>query len=250
MFDMKNDKILLEVCMQKILSEMRKAIEKFGLIENGDKIAVGLSGGKDSLVLLKALQMFKRFGGYDFEVIGVTVDIYSGEEDYSHLQKFCDELGVEFVVEKTDIHKVVFVERREKNPCSLCAKMRRGALNSVAKRCGCNKIALGHHLQDVIETFFLSLLYEGRLSTMKPKSYMSNSQITLIRPLFLTHESSIVAVSKDLPVKKSKCSADKNSRRQDVEKLINDINMVIPESKKRIETAVLNIDGYNMLDKK
>ena len=120
--------------MQKILSTMRKAIEKYNLINDGDKIAVGLSGGKDSLVLLKALQMFKRFGLYNFEIIGVTIDIYSGQEDYSHLQKFCDELGVQFVVEKTDIHKVVFEERKEKNPCSLCAKMRRGALNSVAKK--------------------------------------------------------------------------------------------------------------------
>ena len=235
--------------MQKILSTMRKAVEKYGLIQDGDKIAVGLSGGKDSLVLLKALKMFQRFNIYDYQLIAVTVDIYSGKEDYSHLQQFCDELGVELVVEKTDIYQVVFEERKEKNPCSLCAKMRRGALNSVASRYGCNKIALGHHLQDVVETFFLSLLYEGRLSTMKPKSYMSNSQITLIRPLFLTHESTIRSVSKLFPVKKSKCPADKNSKRQDVEKLIEDINKLIPESKKRIESAILCCESYNMLDK-
>lgn len=235
--------------MQKILSTMRKAVEKYKLIENGDKIAVGLSGGKDSLVLLKALKMFQRFGIYDYDIIAVTIDIYSGEEDYSHLQKFCDDLGVEFVVEQTDIHKVVFDERKEKNPCSLCAKMRRGALNSVASKHGCNKIALGHHLQDVVETFFLSLLYEGRLSTMKPKSYMSNSKITLIRPLFLTHEKTIRSVSKDFPVKKSKCPADTDSKRQDIEKLIEDINDKIPDSKKRIESAILLTESYNLLDK-
>lgn len=235
--------------MQKILSTMRKAVERYKLIENGDKIAVGLSGGKDSLVLLKALKMFQRFGVYDYDIVAVTIDIYSGNEDYTHLQKFCDELGVEFVVEKTDINQIVFEERKEKNPCSLCAKMRRGALNSVANRLGCNKIALGHHLQDVIETFFLSLFYEGRLSTMKPKSYMSNSQMTLIRPLFLTHEKSIKYVSKDFPVKKSKCPADKNSKRQDVEKMIEYINEVIPDSKKRIESAIISTDSYNMLDK-
>ncbi len=228
---------------------MRKAVERYKLIENGDKIAVGLSGGKDSLVLLKALKMFQRFGVYDYDIVAVTIDIYSGNEDYAHLQKFCDELGVEFVVEKTDINQIVFEERKEKNPCSLCAKMRRGALNSVANRLGCNKIALGHHLQDVIETFFLSLFYEGRLSTMKPKSYMSNSQMTLIRPLFLTHEKSIKYVSKDFPVKKSKCPADKNSKRQDVEKMIEYINDVIPDSKKRIESAIISTDSYNMLDK-
>lgn len=235
--------------MQKILSTMRKAIEKYGLISNGDKIAVGLSGGKDSLVLLKALKMFQRFGVYDYDIIAVTIDIYSGNEDYLHLQKFCDELGVELVIEKTDIHQVVFDERKEKNPCSLCAKMRRGALNGVAIKYGCNKIALGHHLQDVIETFFLSLFYEGRLSTMKPKSYMSNSNITLIRPLFLTHEKSIRAVSKDFPVKKSKCPADSNSKRQDVEKMIEYINDIIPDSKKRIESAIISTDSYNLLDK-
>lgn len=235
--------------MQKILSTMRKAIEKYGLIQNGDKIAVGLSGGKDSLVLLKALKMFQRFGLYEYDIIAVTIDIYSGKQDYSHLQKFCDELGVEFVVEQTDIHDIVFNERKEKNPCSLCAKMRRGALNSVAIKYGCNKIALGHHLQDVIETFFLSLLYEGRLSTMKPKSYMSNSKITLIRPLFLTHEKTIRAVSKDFPVKKSICPADTDSKRQDVEKLIENLNQLFPDSKKRIETAIIDSENYNLLDK-
>lgn len=235
--------------MQKILSTMRKAVEKYKLIQDGDKIAVGLSGGKDSLVLLKALKMFQRFNIYNYDIIAVTIDIYSGKEDYSHLKKFCDELGVEYIVEQTDIHQIVFDERAEKNPCSLCAKMRRGALNTVAIKYGCNKIALGHHLQDVIETFFLSLLYEGRLSTMKPKSYMSNSQITLIRPLFLTYENSIRSASKDFPVKKSKCPADSNSKRQDVEKLIENLNQLVPDSKKRIESAILLTESYNMLDK-
>ena len=235
--------------MQKILSTMRKAVERYNLIEDGDKIAVGLSGGKDSLILLKALKMFQRFNIYNYEIIAVTIDIYSGKEDYSHLKSFCDELGVELIVENTDIHEVVFNERKEKNPCSLCAKMRRGALNSVASKYGCNKIALGHHLQDVIETFFLSLLYEGRLSTMKPRSYMSNSKMTLIRPLFLTHERTIKAVSKDFPVKKSRCPADKDSKRQDIEKLIDNINTLIPDSKKRIESAIISTDSYNLLDK-
>lgn len=235
--------------MQKILSTMRKAVEKYQLIQDGDKIAVGLSGGKDSLVLLKALKMFQRFGLYQYDLIAVTIDIYSGREDYSHLQKFCDEIGVQYVVEQTDIHDVVFVERKEKNPCSLCAKMRRGALNGVAIKYGCNKIALGHHLQDVIETFFLSLLYEGRLSTMQPKSYMSKSNITLIRPLFLTHEKTIKNVSRDFPVKKSKCPADKDSKRQEIEKLIDNIDKIIPDSKKRIETAIIDSDNYNLLDR-
>lgn len=235
--------------MQRILSTLRKAVEKYNLIEEGDKIAVGLSGGKDSLVLLKALKMYQRFSPVKFDLVAITVDIYSGRESYDHLKLFCKELGVEYCIEKTDIHDVVFEIRQESNPCSLCAKMRRGALNGACNRLGCNKLALGHHLQDVIETFFLSLLYEGRLSTMKPKSYMSKTNVTLIRPLYLTSEKTIKTVSKDFPVKKSICPADKDSKRQDVGKLIEDINKIIPNSKKRIENAVLDIDNYNMLDK-
>lgn len=235
--------------MQKVLSTLRKAVEKYKLIENGDKIAVGVSGGKDSLVLLKALCQFKKFGLYDYDIVAVLVDIYSGKEDYLEIREFCKNCGVELIVEKTDIFDVVFNVRKESNPCSLCAKMRRGALNTVAKQYGCNKLALGHHLQDVIETFFLSLLYEGRLSTMKPKSYMSKMDITLIRPLFLTHEKVIVSASKDLPVKKSKCPADKDSKRQDVEKIINDLDQLIPNAKKRIENAIISTESYNLLDK-
>ena len=235
--------------MQRVLSSLRKAVEKYELIQDGDKIAVGVSGGKDSLVLLKALKMFQRFSPAKFDLVAITIDLYSGKEDYSHLKEFCKELDVEFVVEQTDINDVVFNIRKESNPCSLCAKMRRGAINSVANRLGCNKLALGHHLQDVIETFFLSMLYEGRLSTMKPKSYMSNSKITLIRPLFLTDECVIMNASKDLPVKKSKCPADKDSKRQDVEKLIDEINKKVPNSKKRIEQAIISSDRYSLLDK-
>ena len=178
--------------MQKVLSTMRKAIEKYSLIKNGDKIAVGVSGGKDSLVLLKALKDFQKFNLFQFEIVAVTIDIYSGKEDYSGLKNFCNNLGVKLHIEQTDIQDIVFNLRKEKNPCSLCAKMRRGALNSVCKKLGCNKLALAHHLQDVTTTFFLSLLYEGRLSTMLPKSYMSNSDITLIRPLYLTEEHKII----------------------------------------------------------
>ena len=235
--------------MQKVLSTMRKAIEKYSLIENGDKIAVGVSGGKDSLVMLKALNDFKKFGLYDFEIVAVNIDIYNGKEDYSGLQKFCNDLGVELHIEPTDIQNIVFNIRQEKNPCSLCAKMRRGALNSVCNKLGCNKLALAHHLQDVTTTFFLSLFYEGRLSTMLPKSYMSNSNITLVRPLYLTEESKIINASKNMPILKSKCPADKDSKRQDIKAMISRIHKQIPDSKKRIEHAILSDESYNLLDK-
>lgn len=235
--------------MQKVLSTMRKAIEKYSLIQDGDRIAVGVSGGKDSLVLLTALNDFKKFGLYDFEIVAVTIDIYAGKEDYSRLQKFCSDLGIELHIEQTDIQDVVFNIRKEKNPCSLCAKMRRGALNSVCQKLNCNKLALAHHLQDVVTTFFLSLFYEGRLSTMLPKSYMSNTNITLIRPLYLTEENKIINASKNMPILKSKCPADTNSKRKDMKEMIAKLHKEIPDCKKRIEHAILSDESYNLLDK-
>lgn len=235
--------------MQKVLSTMRKAIEKYRLIQDGDKIAVGVSGGKDSLVLLKALSDFKKFGLYEFDIVAVTIDIYSGEVDYSNLKKFCDEINVELYIEKTDIKHIVFDIRKESNPCSLCAKMRRGALNSVCNRLGCNKLALAHHLQDVVTTFFMSLFYEGRLSTMLPISYMSKTNITLIRPLYLTEESRIIHASKDMPILKSKCPANDNSKRKEIKELVARLEKEIPLSKKRIEHAILSSERYNLLDK-
>ena len=234
--------------MQKVLSTMRKAIEKYKLIENGDKIAVGVSGGKDSLVLLKALKDFQKFGLFDFEIVAVNIDIYSGNADYSGIKKFCDDLDVELYIEKTDIQDIVFNVRKEKNPCSLCAKMRRGALNSVCNKLGCNKLALAHHMQDVVTTFFMSLFYEGRLSTMLPKSYMSNTKITLIRPLYLTHEHKIINASKNMPILKSKCPADQDSKRKDIKELVARLENEIPDSKKRIEHAILSPESYNLLN--
>lgn len=235
--------------MQRVLSTMRKAIERYNLIQDGDRIAVGISGGKDSLVLLKALSDFKKFNLYKFEIVPVIIDIYSGKVDYTNLINFCKDLNLDLVIEKTDIQDIVFNLRKEKNPCSLCAKMRRGALNSVCNRLNLNKLALGHHLQDVKATFFMSLLYEGRLSTMHPISYMSKSNITLIRPLYLTDEHKIITASKNFPILKSICPADKDSKRAEITELILRLEKEIPQSKKRIEHAILDENSYNLLDK-
>ncbi|MBE7076610.1 MAG: tRNA 2-thiocytidine(32) synthetase TtcA [Clostridiales bacterium] len=234
--------------MQKVLSTMRKAIEKYNLIQDGDRIAVGVSGGKDSLVLLKALKDFQKFNLYKFEIVAVNIDIYSGNENYEGLKNFCKELDVELYIEKTDIFNVVFDLRKEKNPCSLCAKMRRGALNSVCQKLNCNKLALAHHMQDVITTFFMSLFYEGRLSTMLPISYMSKADITLIRPLYLTHEHKIINASKNMPILKSKCPADQDSKRKEIKELVARLEKEIPDSKKRIEHAILSPESYNLLN--
>lgn len=234
--------------MQKVLSTMRKAIEKYNLISNGDRIAIGVSGGKDSMVLLKALSDFKKFNLYNFEIIAVTIDIYSGDIDYSELINFCKDIDVELHIEKTDIKQIVFDIRKEKNPCSLCAKLRRGILNSICQKYNCNKLALAHHLQDVITTFFMSLFYEGRLATMLPITYMSNSKITLIRPLYLTEEYKIVNASKNIPIIKSKCPADKDSKRREVKELIEKFYLENPEIKKRITKAILTPETYNLLN--
>ena len=235
--------------MKKILSMLRKADKKYNLIENNDKIAIGVSGGKDSLVLLKAMANYRLFDDKKFDIIAITIDISSGKNDYTEISKLCDTLGVNYYVEKTDIQQVVFDIRKEKNPCSLCAKMRRGALNSVAKKHGCNKIALGHHIDDIVDTFFLSMLYEGRLSTMHPKSYMSNSKITLIRPLFLTNEKDIKSASKDLPILKSTCPANKNTQREYIKDLLKEIQKTIPFARDRIASSIVETERYNLLDK-
>lgn len=233
--------------MQKVLSTMRKAIEKYNLIEDGDNIAVGVSGGKDSLVLLKALADFKKFGLYNYNLYAITIDNYSGEISYDGLKKFCSEIDVPLHIEKTDINKVVFEIRKEKNPCSLCAKMRRGALNSVCQKLGCNKLALAHHKQDVVTTFFMSLIYEGRLATMQPMSYMSKTNITLIRPLFLTEESKIIHASREFPILKSICPANDNSKRKEIKDFVTQVEQQFPGARKRIENAILSPERYNLL---
>ena len=177
--------------MQRVLSYIRKAVDDFNMIEDGDKIAVGLSGGKDSITLLMGLKNLQRFYNKNFEVIAISVN--PGFEFFNSniLKKTCDDIGVQYVEEESHIKEIVFDIRNEKNPCSLCANLRRGILNSTAIREGCNKIALGHNEDDVLETFFLNLLYGGNINTFAPTSYMDRSKITLIRPLIYAPEKSI-----------------------------------------------------------
>ena len=174
--------------MQRILSYMRKAIEEYNMIEENDKIAICLSGGKDSITLLHAFKALQRFYPKHFDLIAITVN--PGFENFNKdiLQKNCDEIGVPLFIEDTQIKEIVFDVRKEKNPCSLCANLRRGIINSVAIREGCNKIALGHNKDDVLETFLLNLLYAGSINTFAPVSYMDRSKITLIRPLIYAEE--------------------------------------------------------------
>ena len=171
--------------LQKLLSKARRAAEDYDMIEEGDKIAVGLSGGKDSITLLYILATMRRFYPKKFEVVAITVDmgLEYDKDEVEALKKLCEELNVEYVIEPTEIGKIVFDVRKEQNPCSLCANMRRGALNNTAVKVGCNKIALGHHADDLIETLFLSLFYESRLSTFSPVTHLERKNVTVIRPM-------------------------------------------------------------------
>ena len=204
--------------MQRVLGYMRKAIQEFDLIQDGDRIAVGVSGGKDSVALLAGLARLRRFIGIDNSLTAITLDpqFHGVPGDYSAIEKMCAELEIPYVVKKTQIGEIVFDARQETNPCSLCARMRRGALHDAAKEAGCNKIALGHHYNDVIETFMMNLFNEGRLGCFSPKSYLSRKDLWMIRPLVFAPEKEIRrAVERTgLPVVKSKCPADGHTQRQ------------------------------------
>ncbi|HIU91011.1 MAG TPA: tRNA 2-thiocytidine(32) synthetase TtcA [Candidatus Fimimonas merdipullorum] len=232
--------------IQKLLSLMRRAINDFDMIHSGDKIAVGVSGGKDSLALLQLLCAYQKFSEHAFELCAVTVDMGFADSDFSPVERFCEELGVNYRREKTDIAEIIFDVRKEKNPCSLCAKMRRGALNSVINEMGYNKLALGHHKNDVVDTFMLSLMFEGRLSTFQPVSYMSRSDVTLIRPLVYVSEREIAGLAKTLPVCKNPCPADKRSQREEMKKLLKDVAVKYPDVSDRIANAVMHPDRYNL----
>lgn len=210
--------------MQKILSKIRRAVDDYDMISDGDRIAVGVSGGKDSLTLLCSLANLRRFYPKKFEVIGVSLDMGYPDVSYKGIEDMCAKLGVEYVVKKTDIAEIVFDVRNEKNPCSLCAKMRRGGVNDLAVELGCNKVALGHHNEDVIETFFLSLFYEGRLGCFSPITYLSRRDIHVIRPMIYLPEAEIRGFAKreNLPIVHNPCPMDGKSKRQDMKDFINE----------------------------
>lgn len=210
--------------MQKILGLVRAAVDDYSMIQNGDRIAVGVSGGKDSLMLLKALCELKRFYPAEFTLVAVTLDMRfdNTDGDFSEIQKLCDYYGVEYYVKRTELAEIIFNVRRESNPCSLCARMRRGILHDAAKEHGCSKIALGHHLDDAAETFMMNLLNEGRIGCFSPVTYLSRKDITMIRPLIYLTEAQVesAAARLSLPVIKSRCPANEQTRREETKALI------------------------------
>lgn len=216
--------------MQRILSYMRKAIEEYKMVEEGDKIAICLSGGKDSITMLHAFKALQRFYPKNFEIIAISIDPGFQFFDTTFLQKICNDLDIPLFMEKSHAKEIVFDIRKEKNPCSLCANLRRGIINSVAIREGCNKIALGHNQDDVLETFLLNLFYTGSIGTFSPISYMDRSKITLIRPLIYTPEKDTKRFIKknNLPVMPKACPMDGTSKREDMKQLIFSLSKNIP----------------------
>lgn len=234
--------------LQQLYSFTRKAIEDYDMIRENDKIAIGISGGKDSLTLLYSLCGLQRFFPKKFTLEAITVDLGLGIQKLDDIKKLCQQLGVRYTVVKTEIGKIIFEDRIESSPCSLCAKMRKGALNNMALELGCNKIAYAHHKDDIIETMMLSLIYEGRFHSFSPYTYLDKTGLTVIRPMMYVNESDVKGFQNkyDLPVAKNPCPVDGHTKRQYVKDLIKNINHENPGVKDRMFRAILNgnISGW------
>ena len=238
--------------LQRLMSVARKAIDDYEMIQEGDKIAIGISGGKDSLALLYALHGLKQFYPKKFEIIAISVHLGYEDMDFSPVQELCDSMGVDYHLVKTDIGNIVFQMRKEDSPCSLCSKMRKGALNDKAKELGCNKVAYGHHKDDVVETMMLSLIYEGRFHSFAPVTYLDRMDLTLIRPLLYLKEADVIGFMHkyDLPVVKNSCPVDGHTKREYVKNLLSDINAEAPGVKERMFSAISNGNLRGWSDKK
>lgn len=234
--------------IKRILSFTRRAVDDYEMIEDGDRIGVGVSAGKDSLTLLIALSELRRFYPKKFELVAITVDMGFEGADFSPIAELCREHDIPFVVVPTQISRIVFDVRKEKNPCGLCAKMRRGALHDECKRQGCNKLALGHHFDDVVDTFMLNLFYEGRLGSFSPVTYLSRKDLTMIRPLIYAQEKDVryFVNRHPLPIIKSPCPADKNTERESMKQLLASLEKNNKGLRHRIFGAMqkAGIDGY------
>lgn len=208
--------------VKRITGQVRKAIQHYGMVKDGDRIAVGISGGKDSLCLLHALSSLKAFYPCSFEIEAVTISLGLEGFNISYIKSFCESLKINYTVENTLIGKIIFEKRKESNPCSLCANMRRGALNNAAKRLKCNKVALGHSMDDVMETFLMSLFYEGRINTFMPVTWLDRKQLHIIRPLIYVEERQVKGYINELGINpvESPCPVDKKTQRQYVKNIL------------------------------
>jgi len=228
--------------LQQLLSFTRKAVDEYEMIQEGDRIAVGISGGKDSLTMLYALHGLKRFYPNHFEIEAITVNLGFENFDLTHIQELCNELNIRYTIIPTEIAKIIFDQRGESNPCSLCAKMRKGAFNETAKSLGCNKVAYAHHKDDIIETMLLSLIFEGRFHSFSPRTYLDRMDLTVIRPLMFVDEADIIGFknSYHLPIAKSPCPVDGYTKREYAKNLVKQLSREHPGTRERMFTAILN----------
>ncbi len=235
--------------LQQVMSYVRRAIDDYHMIEDEDNIAVGISGGKDSLTLLYALHGLQRFYPKHFKIHAVTVDLGFQNLQLDKIKEICENLNIEYTIVSTEIAKIIFDDRKETNPCSLCAKMRKGALNDAIKAAGCNKVAYAHHKDDVIETMLMSLIFEGRFHTFSPVTYLDRMELTVIRPLMYMNEADVIGfVNKyEVPVVKSPCPADGNTKREYIKQLLRQLNLENPGVKERLFTAIQkgNLKGWS-----
>ena len=222
--------------MQKLMSQVRKCVRDYNMLEPGDRVVAGVSGGKDSLALLRLMAELRDHSPVPFSLHAVTLDMGYEEMDFSPVAELCARLQVPYTVKQTQIREIVFDIRKEENPCALCAKLRRGILNDAALELGANKVALGHHYDDAIETFLLSMIYEGRLSSFLPVTYMDRTGLTLIRPMLYLHEKTVsnFVARENLPVVHNPCPADKNTKREDVKALLYELEGRYPGLKDNI----------------
>lgn len=225
--------------MQKLLGLMRRCIDDYDMIQEGDRIAVGVSGGKDSLVLLQLLAYLRKFFNKSFTLEAITIDMGLGM-DFGGIAELCEKLDVPYHIIKTEIGPIIFEHRKEKNPCSLCSKMRRGALNQAILELGFNKLALGHHYDDAVETFVMSLIYEGRISCFQPVTDLDRTSIIQIRPMLYIHEKTVDNFAKrmELPVTENRCPVDKSTKREEIKQLVYDLSQTYPDLKERIFGAM------------
>ena len=236
--------------MDKLTGRVRAAVQHYDLIQEGDRIAVGVSGGKDSLFLLCALAELTHYYPQHFTVTAITADPCFGgvDGDYSQVQELCDRLSVPYIIRKTYLGPLIFEERKEENPCALCARMRRGILHNLCVEEGFNKLALGHHFDDAVQTFFMNLCYGGRLGCFSPKTYLSRKQITVIRPLIFCEEREIRGAARrlELPVVKSACPADGVTARKDTADLVRSLEKQFPDLRQKVLGAMqrAGLDGW------
>ncbi|MCT4619804.1 MAG: tRNA 2-thiocytidine biosynthesis TtcA family protein [Marinisporobacter sp.] len=234
--------------MKKILGCVKKAVAQFHMIEDGDVVGVGVSGGKDSTALLYALKLFQNFSPVKYELKAFTLTLGFDGFDLTPLKKLCHDLNIPYIIQPTQIGKVVFEERKDKNPCAMCARMRRGRLHTLCKEHGVTKLALGHHGDDAVETLFLSMFYESRISTFDPVTFLDRKDLTMIRPLIYASEKDIISAVKkhNLPIVKSPCPANGKTQRQFMKNLLETIYKDIPNGRDRILTALENKEQLNI----